>query len=514
MHANMPLFQFPYPSYRRGQAEVVEEAQRVVAEGGIYVLQAPTGFGKTSAVLEAVARALSGGEKVLYIVRTRNEISPVVRELVRGGAKYTILFSAKLMCPLARDVAIEQEDFWLSCSLLRSRGLCPFFEDLPKVSSDEVLKVLLEVGDRYEEVPHQITERLKVCPFFALANLVKDVTFVVATYPYFFREEVYSAIFGDVERSSVVLIIDEAHTLANPSSIISEKLSTKHMRSAVEELRRYLPTSSTLTDYLEKVVKTVESFAREKKVKHVAKGFVIQEPSLVDALIDAVTDIKLSMIVEEAGGPSDFVSRRLKLSRVSRVLKLALSKGFETFVQRVGEEVYLYVLPVSLEPVRQPLEQVRAAILMSGTMPPPDFFEHVLRPSRKLVYRDVEEAVGPIFPREHTYTIVLLEPSSTYRLRSDRMFRVYARYIDTAFERLRKGVMLVVYPSYEFMNSIRLFSSASPSYFEDERTTLEEVHVFAHTHSKCAVHVVAGGKIAEGVELLNDEGRSLIKLVF
>ena len=505
------VFRFPYGSYRRGQRRVVEEAARVVEEEGIYVLQAPTGFGKTAAVLEAVARAL-GDEKVVYVVRTRNEIAPVARELSRGGARYTILFNAKLMCPLARDLAIDQEDFWLNCSILRSRGLCPYFEDLAKVSSSDILKLVLRAGERYEEVPKLIAEELGACPFFALASLVREVPFVVATYPYFFREEVYGSVMGDVERGSVVLIVDEAHTLANPTSVISEKLSASQIRASIDELRRYLPSAATLIEFLERVVKTIEGFAKDRSVRHVSKGFVVQEPSMVDALVDAVNDIKLSMVLE--GDVEEAMSRRLKLSRVARVLKLAMEKGFETFVQKSGREVYLHILPVSLDPVKKPLEEVRAAILMSGTMPPPEFFEHVLRLSKRVFYRNIEDVEGPVFPRENSYTVVLLEPSSSYRLRSDRMYRVYARYIDAVFRHLSRGVLLVVYPSYEFMSSVRRFVETAPSYFEDEHTTLEEVAEAARGSGRVAIHAVAGGKVAEGIELLDDEGRSLIKVVF
>ncbi|MEM1873298.1 MAG: hypothetical protein QXF57_01735, partial [Acidilobaceae archaeon] len=121
---------FPYDSFRRGQKELSDEIAQGVASGDIVAVKAPTGFGKTVAVLYGVLRA--GVEKVVYVVRTVNELDPVVRELKRFDEPFTFLFSARRSCPLMQKHFSKgiprHEDFWRNCSIARLKGLCSYYE--------------------------------------------------------------------------------------------------------------------------------------------------------------------------------------------------------------------------------------------------------------------------------------------------------------------------------------------------------------------------------------------------
>ncbi|MEM2406805.1 MAG: hypothetical protein QXM26_05020, partial [Sulfolobales archaeon] len=64
---------FPYANLRKGQLEVANFIRSRL--GGYLAVKAPTGYGKT--VVALVGHVGSG--RVLYVVRTRNEIAPVVR---------------------------------------------------------------------------------------------------------------------------------------------------------------------------------------------------------------------------------------------------------------------------------------------------------------------------------------------------------------------------------------------------------------------------------------------------
>ncbi|MCS7099173.1 MAG: hypothetical protein NZ925_02355, partial [Sulfolobales archaeon] len=111
----------PYQSFRRGQREAIEFVRSEL--GNFVALKAPTGYGKT---LVALAGHLGSG-RVLYVVRTRNEMAPVVKEARNLGMSFTVVFSGRRMCPLVKGADVPSEDFWLNCRVLRLKNMCPYF---------------------------------------------------------------------------------------------------------------------------------------------------------------------------------------------------------------------------------------------------------------------------------------------------------------------------------------------------------------------------------------------------
>jgi Rad3-related DNA helicases len=122
---------FPYPQARKGQIELARSIAEVVRSGGSIVVKAPTGYGKTVAVIYGLL--LGGAERVIYLVRTVNEIDPVLKEARLFEEDPVILISARRTCPLmVRPGAppLPHEDFWRNCAILRVKGLCEYYNRL------------------------------------------------------------------------------------------------------------------------------------------------------------------------------------------------------------------------------------------------------------------------------------------------------------------------------------------------------------------------------------------------
>ncbi|MEM1898852.1 MAG: hypothetical protein QXD36_07165, partial [Sulfolobales archaeon] len=111
---------FPYDSFRPGQRETLRTCDELLRTSKVLILKAPTGFGKTSvAITLGVSRA-----PAIHSVRTRNEITPVLRDLTLlrrklSDLKFSFIHSAHNMCPLIRTGGVEAEDFWINCHFLR-----------------------------------------------------------------------------------------------------------------------------------------------------------------------------------------------------------------------------------------------------------------------------------------------------------------------------------------------------------------------------------------------------------
>ncbi len=92
---------FPYGSYRPHQEDMLDMAAACAREGGIGMIDAPTGSGKSSVVSALLDEA--NGRKVIVAVRTVSQLNTFVRELelVRKkhpNLRYSYLVGKRQMC--------------------------------------------------------------------------------------------------------------------------------------------------------------------------------------------------------------------------------------------------------------------------------------------------------------------------------------------------------------------------------------------------------------------------------
>jgi len=494
----------PHISFRKGQRESVEFIRSRL--GSLIAYKAPTGYGKT---LVALLSHLGRG-RVLYAVRTRNEMAPVVREARHVGASFTVVFSGRRMCPVLRGAEVEAEDFWLNCRLIRLKGMCPYYANLRSTSLQEVGELLSRstLTD-----PHRLAEavakELSVCPFFSLAGLASRVDVTVVTYPYVFDDVVYSTAFQDIGLDEFYLIVDEAHTLLNPQSVISSSIGLAHVRESRRELSEvgYADLSEALRP-LEEVLSRVTS-DRLVRVRREEAGIT---QDIGRALEEALYEVRLASLETLAELGAEYLVRLTSpLSKLVKFYSLALEEFTEVYAQATYDSAELHALPISYEPIRRKLRQVRGVLLMSGTLPPKPILDRVI--SAESTYLDVEESYGRVFPRERVFYAVYTKLTTSYAYRSTKMFMEYAKLVEEVYRRCRRTV-LAVYPSYEVMREVVIYLRGVGSvYVESGRSRISEVEEALSREPHTLVNAVAGGKIVEGVEFRDPSGRSMVDAV-
>lgn len=499
------MLESPYGSFRRGQRESIEFIRSNL--GGVIALKAPTGFGKT---LVAVLSHLGAG-KVFYTVRTRNEMAPVIRELRAVGAEFTIVFSGRRMCPLLRGSEVPPEDFWFNCKVLRFKGMCTYYNNLDILSGDDVVRVLT----RFESTdPHKIVEyisnKFKVCPFFTLTKIVQDIDFVVATYPYLFRDDVYSSAFSDLGLDEFYVIVDEAHNLLNPQTVLSESIDLKTVLTAYDEVSR--SGYAEIADYLNNLTNLLKSL-RSERLKRIDKNLVLPSKDVIDLISNALLEIKLKAMTRYGDRPLEQLMKLTSpLSRVVKFLSLLDEEHMNVYGISRYDHKELHILPVDYELMLKRLRTAKGVLLMSGTLPPKELLEVVVKGN--VSYLDVNNAYGPVFPRESVYYVVYTALTTSYLSRSERMFMEYANLLKEVYARTDKAV-LAVYPSYEVLEEVVTYLSSGVDNMVSEgmQTKVDDVRKLILGKVHVLVNAVAGGKIVEGVEFRSEEGRSLINVV-
>ena len=508
--------EWPYEQFRRGQREVSEEIAATVKEGGVLSLTAPTGFGKTPAILYGVL--CSGAEKVLYLVRTVNEVDPVLRELNRLGADYTFIYSARRMCPLLRgdNGELTSEEFWGACRIARLQGLCDYYTRLEEVDVYDLSSTIRSLREsRSKRIVSFLSRQLQVCPFFALRGLLDKSQVIVATYPYFFRPDIFSSVLDPYDYSDFVVVVDEAHSLINAHSMMERRLTIEDIEKAIDEVRRYSSSPGIVVDLLEGLSSTLKAMGRMARRK-----------------VELGDKEKLSEILDELNVVSDVAEevREKKLEEAilqgSRTAKSFITR-VEAWLQALSQDyILLFIEPPSnnsgpvfvaspVDPAvvtREPLEKAKAVILASGTLPKGDYVRELLGVERRVKYIDTDLLFGPYIPPANIYTVVARNVTTRYSRRTPEMYRALASYV-ALIARSMPGAKLAVYPSYEVMeNIVNKIPAGLPLIIERRGTNIADVEAKLLESPDLLINAVAGGKLVEGVEFKID-GENLLTTV-
>jgi len=500
---------FPHKGYRPGQREVLTRIREEYSSSKTLILKAPTGFGKTAVGIAAGMLR----PPAMHSVRTRNEITPVLRDLKKlservRGFRYSFIHSAHAMCPLLSDRRIDPEDFWLNCQILRESGLCSYYSRSISTPEEEVEEVL-STSDTHVGCVKRISRELGACPFFSLVKLARSSDYVVATYPYVFSRELFSTVYPDGDPGEFSVIIDEAHMVVDPSTIFSSEVGVSRIRASINEVREHLggdPFSETL---LERIADTLEKSARDERMRKIDRSSIGVDGDAIEHLIDIALEVKKRAVsrVVSRGSIEGAASKRVALVKVALSLALLEDSRFEAFAYRDGQGAWLKVAAVDHSVVSEALQAYRFALLMSGTPPSREYVERVLGLGGASYIDALEE--GAWSPYSNMAVVLASQLTSRYSERGDAMYKLYSEYID-ALDRIVDGVKLIIYPSYIFMRSV-VEKLGWKGYVEDRASTIEDLA--ESIGSETLIHAVAGGKLSEGIELVSN-GRSMIRCVF
>jgi len=434
------------------------------------------------------------------------------------GARFTFLFSARRSCPLLRPgegEGLSGEEFWANCRLARLRGACPFYANLRGVSADEVWGY---VRGHYTihatRIARDLAKHMGVCPFFALRGLLEDSTFLVATYPYLFRRDIFESVLDPHDYDDFVVVVDEAHSLMNAHTMLEQVITVDDVEAARAEVKAYEPGATEALEILGELARILRGIRVGGEPVEVDKKLlagILGEAGVISDLAESIRERKMAEALVSGGSAVSVKSPRY---RVARWLLLAREEWAFIFAERGESRVEFKATPMDPAVVaREPLEKARAAILMSGTIPPGGFVEELLGVQRERRYIDVELHYGPLSPPGSVFTVVATDVTTRYTERGGRMYQRIAEYIAAASEGL-PGAKLAVYPSYDVMKAIVERIPLSVDMIVEERgTRLEDAREAVMENPHILVNAVAGGKLVEGIEFKDYEGRNLLHTV-
>ncbi len=485
---------FPYGQWRRRQRDIAAFIYESLSMGRAAFVEAPTGLGKTTSALSgALAYVEEEGGRIVWLVRTRNEALAPVRELLalrkRGiEVPFVVLRNKRDMCCYVGLKKLPYEEFIEECRYLVSKGRCEYY-----ASSTS--------GVQATSLPPGATVTLLcsrgVCPYEAVRGLVGESAVVVASYYY-----VFSAVPVDMGMAldDAVLVIDEAHSLPEAiSSINSAELREHHVRRALREAREL--NAGGAARALRALLRGMAALRGRGRLE---RGEALELFEGIDELNDALRSVADQRYVP-------YTALRRVVDFYNRLVRYPSTYG--VFVESIEGSTALSVRLLDPATVAAgPLARARGVVMMSGTLPDPEALGAMLgieRPHSALRI-DFSEYVQP-----RNYMVVVdVSLTSRFSERSESLYAEYASRLLATYEALPRGGLLAVFPSYDFMRGVRKYMDLQgvPYVMERADTDMEGLRIHV-AHSKYMVLGVAGGKLTEGVEYLDDRGTNTLAAV-
>lgn len=216
-----------YPARRVGQAKILDELSEALARGRPALVQAPTGLGKTAAVLDAALRhTLARDQQILWATARTTHQQPIEAQVGRlreaGLPLRAVTLTAREKACLNDRVSCRPED-------------CTFAAHYyDKLAEKRVLDGAIAWGALDRLSLQAIGGREQVCPAQLAVDLVEHADLVIGDYNYAFDPDIrLSRLLGD-DPSGVLLVVDEVHQLVERArAMASPRVSAAAATAAV-----------------------------------------------------------------------------------------------------------------------------------------------------------------------------------------------------------------------------------------------------------------------------------------
>jgi len=489
--------EFPYPDYRLGQQDMMRDVRQIIKKQGQLMIQAPTGIGKTAAVLFPAVKALGEGEveKIFYL--TARTTGRVIAEQTVKEFNDTGLHLKCVTITAKEKVCLSGQPYCLGSDCPYARG---YYDRLLEARAE-----IFSCNVFDQETIQCLAKKHRICPFEFSLDLCLWADCIICDVNYAFDPRVYLKRFFSENALTCVFLIDEAHNLVDRSR---QMFSAEIRKSAFSDLRRKLKGKSP---EIFKVAGQINNWMRgtAKDLNLEKKGYDKERPEGLLPLLN-----RLSQYIE-----------RIKLQSLNPGLRFSLMDlYFETlwFVKVADnfDSNYVTVIDASEKDVTvkllclDPSESMQAAferadssILFSATITPMDYFAQVLGCRKDLTVRIFPSP----FPKENLCLILNTDISTLYKnraLTSTSLVKAIGALVEA-----KKGNYLVFFPSYEYLRMVYpLYAEAypqhilqvqSPSMPEEERILF--LDRFSTENSQTLVgFVVMGGIFGEGIDLAGD----------
>ncbi len=499
---------FSHDAIRPSQKELVETVSSALKAKKHVLAHAPTGLGKTAAVLcPALELALEKDLTIFFLTSRHTQHKIVLETSKKIMEKNNIHFSVasligkKWMCAQENVQNMPSGDFAEYCKSLVEADQCEFYTNARGKNNFVAQKVLADLKADSPLPSETVMLRCiqdKVCPYELSLMLAEESKVIVADYFYLFNPHIRDALFGKIKKKleNAIIIVDEGHNLPGRCrDLLTFRLSNKLMKLAIQEAKKNQldDTVLVLVEIQDVLNKLGDNLKDERLVKK-------------EQFFDPLNKFKpYDEIVAELELAADMVREAQKTSHIGSVVKFleewkADSTGSARIISR--KDMFVTLSIRCLDPAiltKEVFDNCYSAIVMSGTLSPTSMYADVLG------LNGISKSFPSPFPEQNRLSMIVPRTTTKFTLRSERQYKEIAA-ICADIANKAPGCVMIFFPSYRMRDDVAKFFAEeyekgilyeSPGMDKEEKQLL--LDKFAK--SKGALLAVAAGSFGEGIDL-------------
>ncbi|MCR9107037.1 MAG: ATP-dependent DNA helicase [Gammaproteobacteria bacterium] len=493
---------FPHGEFRAGQRDIAELVYKCIDQAGQLLVEAPTGIGKTAAVLYPALKALGMGKHDKIIFTTAKTVGRIAAENTleqlrnSGFSGQALTLTARERVCFSPGKACHGDD----CPFARQ-----YYDKLPAA-----MDAALQQPTLARENIEQVARAHEVCPYELARDLLPWVDVMIADvhYVYSLQGILTSAMQADQQRWSV--LIDEAHNLPDRARGM---FSAHFMKSRLMLAKKGAPTR--IGKALNRVNRALLKL-QETHLKHT--GFY-SVGALPEALLYSLADF-CSTTSEALGEEPTFLTRLPVLMDVffdalhfARVAE-HWGEDFRLQLTRSSARQSLVVTLNCLDParlLRQRQLPVHAVVAFSATLAPTTWARD------RIGLDDGAVCLRSPSPFKPQQLSVHIKTDLDTRYRSRESTLPALALAVSQWLQQTPGNCLVYFPSYRYLNDClerlqgRLLSRQlwvqAPGQSDEARGELLQQ---LEARSDVVAFCILGGALGEGIDLPGDQLSSVV----
>lgn len=488
---------FPFHAPRPGQEHLMALVESALESGTPLLVQAPTGLGKTAAVLHPGLRRALAEDLRLFYLTPRNSQHGVAEAYLRrlreaGHPLRSVTLRAKeRVCP--QEIVHCHPD---ACP--RARG---YYD---RLRESQALETLAELGCADSAAIQGLADAHALCPFELALDAARHADVIIGDYNYALSpSSTLIRFFGEeAAQGRNLLLIDEAHNLPGRAAAwFSPALELDALRALKKAWKgRRAGLKASFLGQLERCLQLVEAQAGAHRQLELEPGPFTGEEQRIRKLL-----AKAAAAGTELPPGHPLVQLHRLWADFCGVLRDRGEEHLLTWVPPGRLQITCVDASKHLAERFRPLPGV---VLFSATLKPFEYYERLcgLAESRR------EEIASP-FPAEHRCLLLVPQISTRFRRRQQAAPRV-AQFLAKVLP-LRHGNYLVFFPSFQFLEQTRPLLDL-PGFrilVQPRRASasdLERILAALDAERGLVVLAVQGGSLAEGIDL---PGEALIGCV-
>jgi len=515
---------FPYEKVREIQSEMMDEVVKVIKNKSHLITHAPTGLGKTAAVLgPALTYALKNEKTVFFLTSRHTQHKIAIETLKEIKKKYSLKFTAidligkKWMCAVPGTDNLYSNEFSEYCKAMRKDGKCEFYSNVRtkgklSVVAKKIMAELTTLSPMHYSDLIEMCAKEKLCPYEMSMLLINKASVVIADYNYIFNNNIRETFLLKTSKllENAVVIVDEGHNLPNRiREMMTARISNFGLKRAIKEAGKlgYGETKEHLSNILEILLELSQKLSESNEMLLKKEDFTSRISKIID--------------YEQLAGDLEFIGDEIrekqKKSSVGGVAQFLESwKGDDFGFSRIlskkeglkGEFITLSYR--CLDPsiaTKDIIENSHSTIMMSGTLTPTSMYKDLLGFGENSVEKEFKSP----FPEENKLCLVIPTTTTKFTKRGEQEFKKIAKITADIINNV-PGNIAVFFPSYSLRDQINAFIQPvckKTTFLEDARLSTNERNELLEKFKEYKDHGavlmgVASGSFGEGIDLPGD----------